>query len=98
MISSKQTKGLRLMLAICAVAPLRSTYILALMLLAGLAEGIGIVSFLPLLTSIGMGSGSAAGGNAAGRLSVVARPCGRPAFSCVRFRERDASAAGSVRT
>ncbi len=66
MISSKQTKGLRLMLAICAVAPLRSTYIFALMLLAGLAEGIGIVSFLPLLTSIGMGSGSAAGGNAAG--------------------------------
>jgi ATP-binding cassette subfamily C protein len=70
MISSQRSKGLGLMFSVYAVAPIKSTYIVFLLLLSGLAEGIGIASFLPLLNSIGIGAAKA-GGDASNQIQQL---------------------------
>lgn len=45
--------GVRLIWALILLSPYRTLYIMSLLLIAGLAEGIGIASFLPLLAATG---------------------------------------------
>ena len=51
------------MIALLHVAPLRNLFILALLLLAGLAEGVGIATVLPLLALTGLATGTSPNAN-----------------------------------
>ncbi|MEQ8247513.1 MAG: ABC transporter ATP-binding protein [Alphaproteobacteria bacterium] len=55
MIELRRTKGLGLILSLVATTPRRSALLVVLLLVAGIAEGVGIAAFLPLLQVSGFG-------------------------------------------
>jgi ATP-binding cassette subfamily C protein len=62
LLSPADCTGLRLVLTLFRLAPARSLAIVALLVLAGFAEGLGIATFLPLLAQApGLGSSHMAG-------------------------------------
>jgi ATP-binding cassette, subfamily C, bacterial len=74
MIKSSESTGPRMMVALFRLTPGRSSLIIFLLLLAGIAEGVGIASFLPLIAATGLGPENAvavSGGDSISQLEEI---------------------------
>ena len=57
-LTSRDSQGFRMILGLARMSPWRTLLIVALLLLAGLAEGIGVATVLPLLGAAGFDGGA----------------------------------------
>lgn len=70
-LSYEDARGLRLLLLIREVPPGTAALILGLLLASGIAEGIGLATFLPLFSAFAADTGGASDGPAAAALSWI---------------------------
>ena len=73
LIREADSQGFRLLITLTRLAPLHSLVVVVLLLISGLAEGIGIASLLPLLGHTGLGGTPAAAGSSSELEQAIAR-------------------------